>query len=461
MSIDETIDLTEATELDNLDVSNNDFEEMSESLDLGDQDVSTIDFEGINEPLDLGDQSLENPVNLDDVQLNNQEDFNRLTEYMNRNNYGEQDFETYSQDPEWKELHQRVFPEFHESTDSVEPVSEVVDPQEDFNRLSEYMNRNNYGESDFDTYSQDPEWKELHQKVFPEAHLSDEILNLTDISSDSNPSDSDIESLEQENDSLEDSDDKPDYVDQEYEELNNSELNENDVNPDLYETGRFYEQGINEYGFEGTCGPTSQANAINELLGSNELNENKILGIAIDNNLCTTDGPPDACGGTTTKQFMELYEKVNEDIGDKIVTELYEFENALSVDQMAEKIDSGSILNVAVDADELWSRPREHGVNEMGEPINDFASDHWISVTGTKKDDLGNVIGFDVIDSGGGVSYVDKDKFDKICFGTDEHKVLDPTCIVVSKKTNETESVKEIGKKLNFFERTFSKKGGK
>ena len=211
--------------------------------------------------------------------------------------------------------------------------------------------------------------------------------------------------------------------------------------PDFYESGSFYEQGINEFGYEGTCGPTSQANALNKLFGTNEFTENKVLSVAIDNNLCSIDSSPENCGGTTADQFMDLYDKMNEQIGGKIETQLYEYENALDVNDVASKLDEGCVLNVAVDANALWDQPRDY-VNSMGIPCDDFYSDHWITVTGVQRDELGNVKGFDIIDSGGGVDYVSADKYHEMCFGTDEHKVIDPTAIVVSKK--DTSSVGEI-----------------
>lgn len=202
--------------------------------------------------------------------------------------------------------------------------------------------------------------------------------------------------------------------------------------PDFYESGSFYEQGINEFGYQGTCGPTSQANALNELFHTNEFTENNVLNVAVDNNLCSINASLENCGGTTTEQFMELYDKMNEQLDGKINTELYEFGNALDVDAVAAKLDEGCVLNVAVDASALWDQPREY-VNSMGIPCDDFFSDHWITVTGVRRDELGNVQGFDIIDSGGGVDYVDADKYHEICFGTDEHKVIDPTAIAVSK----------------------------
>ncbi len=203
-------------------------------------------------------------------------------------------------------------------------------------------------------------------------------------------------------------------------------------NPDFYDTGSFYLQGINEYGYEGTCGPTSQANAINKLLDSNEMTENNILSIAVENDLCRTDGNAEDCGGTSTEEFMDLYSKVNEEIGGKINTELFEFANAPDIEEVARKLDEGCVLNVAVDAAALWGQERDYQ-NALNLYSKDFFSDHWITVTNAHRDDSGNISGFDIIDSGGGEDYVSADKYNEICFGTDEHRVIDPTAIVLSK----------------------------
>lgn len=202
--------------------------------------------------------------------------------------------------------------------------------------------------------------------------------------------------------------------------------------PDFYDSGEFYTQGINEYGFSGTCGPTSQANALNELFDTNEFTENNILDIAVENDLCNISEIPECSGGTTTEQFMELYDKVNDTLDDKIQTELYEYDEALDVDEAAAKIEEGDVLNVAVDSATLWDEEMDY-VDPLGVPCDELYSDHWITVTDVHRDSEGNVEGFDIIDSGGGVDYVDADKYHEICFGTDDRKVLDPTTIVVSK----------------------------
>jgi hypothetical protein len=218
-----------------------------------------------------------------------------------------------------------------------------------------------------------------------------------------------------------------------YDDFEQNFLSERPDFQETYEAGNFYEQGVNEFGYQGTCGPTSEANALNKVLGTNEFTENKILSVALENNLCNAEGSLDVCGATTTEQLMELYDTVNEQIGDKVQTELFENEQALSVEEAAERINDGAVLNVAVDADALWGNPREY-TDAAGGYNPDFYSDHWITVTGCQRDETGNIQGFDVTDSGGGVKYVSAEQYQEMCFGTEEHRVLDPTCIVVSKK---------------------------
>ena len=85
-----------------------------------------------------------------------------LSEYMNSHNYGRDDFSTYSQDPEWRNLMRKEYPDY-----------ELPELTQDSARsqLSDYMNSHNYGQDDFDTYSQDPVWRELQSAAYPDYEL--------------------------------------------------------------------------------------------------------------------------------------------------------------------------------------------------------------------------------------------------------------------------------------------------
>ena len=102
--------------------------------------------------------------------------FRQLSEYMNEHNYGPDDFATYSQDPEWQRLHSNAYPDY------TPPEASSADTQENsFRQLSEYMNEHNYGPDDFATYSQDPEWQQLHSNAYPDYVLPEDSSKGSDI----------------------------------------------------------------------------------------------------------------------------------------------------------------------------------------------------------------------------------------------------------------------------------------
>lgn len=407
--------------------------------------------------------------------------YDQLADYYNSHNYGQQDYAEYSKDPEWQELNNAYLQELGrepidysggETSDITDIRDELIaagipenSPELDAILANEQEGIENIqdldspaessidGETDatYDAPPLDNSEPQITDSEIDEEVESNPQTGSEDISSD-------ITSDEQ----LDVASDLPVMTPREYDDFEQSVL---EGKPDFYESGSFYEQGINEFGYQGTCGPTSQANALNELFDTNEFTENKVLNVAVDNNLCSMDSSPENCGGTTTEQFMELYDKMNEQLDGKINTELYEFNNALDVEDVASKLDEGCVLNVAVDAAALWDQPREY-VNSMGIPCDDFYSDHWITVTGVQRDELGNIQGFDIIDSGGGVNYVDADKYHEMCFGTDEHRVIDPTAIVVSKNdvpiasdaNHDTGDNSNTGDQSNWFQRIFGRR---
>ena len=403
-----------------------------------------------------------------------------MTEYMYEHNYGRDDFETYSQDPEWQQLNNDLLQEMGR-----EPIDYSENTETSaMDSMTEYMYEHNYGRDDFETYSQDPEWQQLNNDLLQEmgrepidydetGETSIEDTDYNDIP-ESEQSISDImdnvevDDMESLDDALDNDLAKPDssveewmndvsdptldeafelddvvenptvveeleIVDAPYDIEHNVEFAESllEDRPELTEmfrNGEFFEQGNNEHGFEGTCGETTQANKLNKLLGTNEITENDVLNIAIDKNLCEVDVlDPANSGGTSTEQFMQLYDEMNHRVGDKLNIELFDYDDALGIDDMASRIENGSVLNIAVDSYELWDQPRD---------ITDTAhyTDHWISVTGVDRSVDGGIIGFKIVDSGGGESYLDIDKFERCYYGAKDSPVIDPTCIVVSRK---------------------------
>ena len=403
-----------------------------------------------------------------------------MTEYMYEHNYGRDEFETYSQDPEWQQLNNDLLQEMGR-----EPIDYSENTEASaMDSMTEYMYEHNYGRDEFETYSQDPEWQQLNNDLLQEmgrepidydetGETSIEDTDYNDIP-ESEQSISDImdnvevDDMESLDDALDNDLAKPDssveewmndvsdptldeafelddvvenptvveeleIVDAPYDIEHNVEFAESllEDRPELTEmfrNGEFFEQGNNEHGFEGTCGETTQANTLNKLLGTNEITENDVLNIAIDKNLCEVDVlDPANSGGTSTEQFMQLYDEMNHRVGDKLNIELFDYDDALGIDDMASRIENGSVLNIAVDSYELWDQPRD---------ITDTAhyTDHWISVTGVDRSVDGGIMGFKIVDSGGSESYLDIDKFERCYYGAKDSPVIDPTCIVVSRK---------------------------
>ena len=457
----------------------------------------------------VGEQ-IENADAVGEVQENSALD--NMAEYMSEHNYGREDFETYSQDPEWQQLNNDLL-----EADGKEPIEYGEETETSaLDNMAEYMSEHNYGREDFETYSQDPEWQQLNNDLLeadgkepieygeepesitevPSADENSEVeqsvsdimdnVEVTDSESlddfseeldETHSPESSIEELMDSTDVQENEDeleaeselepeveaesevepeieaepevepeleseveaepelepeiieDTDSYIDIEHnDEFTELLLEERPDLAEMFENGEFYEQGNNEYGFEGTCGETTQANTLNSLLGTNEITENDVLSVAIDKNLCEVDNlDPANSGGTSTEQFMDLYNEMNHQNGDKLDVELFDYEDALSLDDMASRLENGSVLNIAVDSNELWDLPTD---------ITDTAhyTDHWISVTGVDRDVTGNISGFKIIDSGGGEKYLDVDKFERCYYGSSDNPVLDPTCIVVSRK---------------------------
>ena len=195
-----------------------------------------------------------------------------------------------------------------------------------------------------------------------------------------------------------------------------------------------YHQGQNDVGALGTCGPTSIANSLNRVTGTNDYSENGVLHSAMDNDLCRKSDNPYACGGTTTKDVVDIIDKVK-DPESNIHTEVYDYDKALDVDSLAARLDdSGTVAMVGVDSATLWDQRGDVSNSGLFQGASESPSDHWITVDSPVRDENGNVTGFNIVDSGGGVGFVERDKFERMYMGDDNHRVSDPTAILVSNK---------------------------
>ena len=196
-----------------------------------------------------------------------------------------------------------------------------------------------------------------------------------------------------------------------------------------------YSQGNNERGYLGTCGPTSVANSMNRVVGEKRYTENQVLEEAIENDLCQVSEDPYEAGGTNTEQVVQLVDEMKENESD-IHTEVYEYDNALSVEALAEKLEEKeTVAIVGVDSATLWDEQGD--VTNSGLFQEEEYSDHWITVDSPTYDEKGKLSGFRIVDSGGGVSYVDKEKFVSMYLGNETVVIKDPTAIIISGKKRE------------------------
>ena len=137
-----------------------------------DNGVSNNTFSDFNTKTE--DSSYLHLENNTEIQENYEDAFKELSDYMNEHNYGKDDYDTYSQDPEWQRLHRKAFPDY------VPPETNDTNTQESaFRQLSDYMNQHNYGRDDYDTYSQDPEWQRLHSAAFPNSDINSPTQEIT------------------------------------------------------------------------------------------------------------------------------------------------------------------------------------------------------------------------------------------------------------------------------------------
>ena len=212
-----------------------------------------------------------------------------------------------------------------------------------------------------------------------------------------------------------------------------------DIEKTAYYENCSYQQGNNEFGYLGTCGPTSVANALNRVTGTSEFTENAVLRDAIENELCSRSTNPYQAGGTGTQQIAQLINKVTE-LDGSIHTDIREYGNAPSVSELADMLDKpNTVAMVGVDSATLWDR-RGDITNSDLFGSSDY-SDHWITVDSPTYNENGNLEGFNVIDSGGGVDYVNRDKFERMYLGDASHEVLDPTAIMISKEEDTPSTV--------------------
>lgn len=310
----------------------------------------------------------------------------------------------------------------------------------------------------------------------PDENSGDETGNDTNREADNNSQNSSSETDPNNNNEIaseknENNEDKPELNRQETEDPKKETENQsdnadatsnpdgtNDTGNDPEKTARIdgmsYDQGNNDLQAYGTCGPTSISNVLNRVEGNNGHTENDVLHNAWDNNLCNKSDNPYARGGTSTQGVVDLIDNLK-DPESNINTEVYDYGNALSVDDLANRLDDPNTVAIAgVDSATLWDQRGDVASSGLFQNT-ESPSDHWIMVDSPVRNENGDVVGFNIVDSGGGVDYVDRDKFERMYQGDDSHRVSDPTAIIVSNN----EEAGSISPQSDGMERTANYKG--
>ena len=88
---------------------------------------------------------------------------NNMSDYLNKHNYGREDYAEYSKDPEWQKLNAELQKSLGmEVTTYPTEEEKVLSKEEALNNMSDYLNKHNYGREDYAEYSKDPEWQKLN-----------------------------------------------------------------------------------------------------------------------------------------------------------------------------------------------------------------------------------------------------------------------------------------------------------
>ena len=152
--VDEVAD--EEIDMQSVDAENEVLDVVAEVVDA---EMATKDIDATDKMQDAEVNAVENA----ETDANNTPIINSVYDYMAAHNYGIDDFATYSQDPQWRQLMHREYPDYK--------MPEMTQKNAKI-QLLQYMNEHNYGIDDFAEYSQDFVWRELHSTAFPDNEFS-------------------------------------------------------------------------------------------------------------------------------------------------------------------------------------------------------------------------------------------------------------------------------------------------
>ena len=479
---DEGIDVSE-DDADNIEDSDSDVDDIDNDLDLDEQDNdddlgvpedyssddgTNISLDQNNEQRKGANLKLDNSnENFDNEDAHSAAIYN-MTKYMSEHNYGPDDYAKYSKDPEWQKLNGDLQKSLGKESEEVTTPSPENHKDISTSELPDNCVMVNASDIDM-TYARgmdsDQFWdhhtntKQDYLRIAEKIPDVQQALNsgksLDEIRQDSNLKDTVNAYFDPENMVKVEEKDDGSYsftddgrhrisaaqelgVEIPVEVINKSKTFITDNNLDTNTGGEriegmMYAQGNNKLGYQQTCGPTTLANSLNRITDTNRFTENDMVKAAAENKLCSTSGSPENCGLTDTEDIVKLADVVVSP-EENITTEVYEYDEALSVDELASRLkDPNTVAMVGVDSCTLWDTDKDVTNSSLFNNDGSVYSDHWIMVDGPEFGEDGNLKGFKIVDSGGGESFVDRDKFESMYIGNDNFQINDPTSIIISR----------------------------
>ena len=126
----DTEEISEDTEeLDTFDDDQIIDEEIPEDI-INEKELADKDDQIVDDATENAEETAES-INDNDMNIEkSQTPMQALSSYMNEHNYGPDDFEEYSQDPEWQKLHREVFPDWEGNSEILETEDELKDTEQ-------------------------------------------------------------------------------------------------------------------------------------------------------------------------------------------------------------------------------------------------------------------------------------------------------------------------------------------
>lgn len=160
------LDELEIKEEPDLDENIDDLKELEEIID----DTDIVESENVDSNVNVGNTE---QINESNDALYNSIKYENTSEYYGAHNYSENDYDTYSQDPEWRRLIKIENPDYELPPLTQDTIDNILSPYEGktYNSTPEYYGAHNFSEGDFEVYSQDPEWRRLIKLENPDYQL--------------------------------------------------------------------------------------------------------------------------------------------------------------------------------------------------------------------------------------------------------------------------------------------------